>query len=71
MKSYFYYFSLVFCLPLTVCAICDWLQVDPILRNYLSGVVVGYIICRMHCHNRIEACNKLISEIKEIAPRIK
>ena len=71
MKSFIYYCSLAISLTVLIHLICNWLQVDSDFKNYLVGIAVGYIACTMNCHKQIQACNKLISEIKEIAPRIK
>lgn len=66
MKSFIYYFSLGTIFTVIHTYICDWFQIDIELKFYTLGIMVGYIICGAWNRKLIEACNKLISEIKEI-----
>lgn len=71
MKSYLFYFSLGTVTTVVHAYICDWLQIDIELKFYTLGMMVGYLVCAAWNRKRMGACDKLISEIKEIAPRIK
>ncbi len=71
MKSFVYYCSLAISLMVIIHLICNQLQVDSDFKYYFTGTAIGYIICKfLHC-KQIEACNKLISEIKEIVQKLK
>lgn len=70
MKSYFYYFSLLVLLTMLWALICHWLQIDKEFKQYILGIMVGYIMCAAWNRERIEACNKLISEIRKIVPKL-
>lgn len=70
MKSFIYYCSIVISLTIIIYIICNWLEVNGETRTYITGLMVGYIACICSHHKQIEACNKLISEIKEIAPKL-
>jgi len=71
MKSLIYYCSVAFSLTLIITIICNWLEVDGEIKTYITGLVIGYIACACSHRKQLEACNKLISEIKEIAPKLK
>lgn len=71
MKSFIYYFSLGTIFTVLHAYICNWFQIDIEFKFYTLGMVVGYLICSAWNQEQIQACNKLISEIKEIIPRIK
>ncbi len=71
MKSFIFYCSLAISLTMIITIICNWLEVDIETRTYIIGITVGYISCKYSHHKQLQACNKLISEIKEIIPKIK
>jgi len=70
MKSYLYYFSLLILLTVLISLVSNLVQIDVELEYYLLGITVGYIMSTAWNRERIEACNKLISEIRKIAPKL-
>ncbi len=71
MKSFIWHIGLIVILATIIIVICSWLQIDSDLKNYILGIMVGYVSCRVTYREQIEACNKLILEIKEIVPKLK